>query len=79
MTANLPPRIRAIVATVAIERGLTVDQMLDKTRARKISHARWDAWRRIRALDKPPSFLKMAAMFGYDHTTIIHGVYRDRG
>jgi chromosomal replication initiation ATPase DnaA len=76
---RLPPRIQAIVEDVSLETGVPVPVLMAPSRARKIARARWIAWRRMRALDNPPSFPLIGYWFGKDHTTIIHGVYRDRG
>ena len=71
---TLPPRVRSIVLDVATERGLAVDDIMSRSRKRRIAYARFDVWKRLRAMDNPPSFLKIAMMFDRDHTTIIHGV-----
>lgn len=76
---RLPPRIQAIVEEVSAESGYSVPLLRSRSQVRKLARARWIAWRRMRELPNRPSFALIGYWFGKDHTTIIHGVYSDRG
>lgn len=62
-----------IAASEAGRAGITTDQLMGRSSARLIAHARQDAMRRIReALGY--SYPRIGRFFGRDHTTVVHGV-----
>lgn len=65
-----------IVAEVAAKHGVEVADIMGQSVARHIGHARLEAYYRLRveADTKPYAYLKIAAFFGRDHSTIITGV-----
>lgn len=65
--------MRAIATETARESGLTLPAMMDRqNKARAVSWPRQEAMRRIRK--RGYSLPQIAAYFGFDHTTIIHGI-----
>jgi len=73
MDPNAVPPIAAIHGTVASKHGLTPKEMLQSTRAHKISHARHEAFSRAKAAGY--SLTRIGEYFGgYDHTTVLHGI-----
>jgi chromosomal replication initiator protein len=71
---------RAILIQVAADHGLTVDALRSADRRRKVAHARFDAFARLRALHIAPgrhkfSLPQIGRFLGdRDHTTVIHGI-----
>ncbi len=78
--APMPYRVRQVILDVAHERQLPVDMMMGRSRRRVLVRARWEAMRRVRALEwpsgKPPSTLQIGLWFDRDHTTVLHALAR---
>jgi chromosomal replication initiation ATPase DnaA len=78
----MSPRVRSILQAVADEHGVSVGQLEAIDRRKAVSHARFDAMARIRALHRSNgepcfSFPQIGALLGgLDHTTIIYGIRR---
>lgn len=74
---SLPPRVRSIIAQVAQERGVTVDDLVGPSTRRKFSEPRHEAMAWVRATVEiagaPASFPLIGRWFGGRHwTTVIH-------
>ena len=74
-------KMREIAASVAMERGLTLADILSTSKVKPIAYARFSAWKEIydtrdkkgrRAFSLP----QIASYFGKDHPTILHGIRR---
>ena len=68
----------AIIADVAARNSLTVDELLKGGPARRYAWPRQEAMRRCRAVRRANgearwSYPQIAARFGCDHTTVMHG------
>lgn len=77
----MTPRVRQIIEETAKENGLLAGNLLWPSRARNISHPRFRAIQRVRALQRPAgrplhSLPQIASMFGMDHTSVIHALRR---
>lgn len=78
---TLPARVRAIVAEEAAKVGLQPAEIMQRTSARKIARTRWRVWRRQRneckrANGEMVSKSRIGQMWGFDHTTVMHGLDR---
>lgn len=74
----IPPRVRAIIRSAALEHGVTPADILGDSRSRKITRARWEAMEACRELVMPggdnPSFPQIGRWFGRDHSTVMYGL-----
>jgi chromosomal replication initiation ATPase DnaA len=65
---------RGIIREVAQKHGLTVAEMMIRSRKQRIAHARQEAYFRIRT-ERKYTLHQVAAIFGdLDHATVIYGV-----
>lgn len=72
---SLPPRISAIIAEVAAERGVSVAEMMSRTRRAKLYAARQEAMKRVRALTLQcgqPSFPQIGRWFDRHYSSVIY-------
>ena len=67
-----PCGIAEIAEAVAREHGITIAQMTSRERNWDVSHPRQVAY--LRAHNAGFSMPQIAKWFGYDHTTILHGI-----
>jgi chromosomal replication initiator protein len=67
-------RMRAIVAQVAAEHGLTIDHVMSKSRLDQVVEARRDAICAIVRLFPELSYPQVGKFFGMDHSSILHYV-----
>jgi len=63
----------ALLAMVAIEHGITRDELMSSSRRLHIVRARHDAFYRL-VKDLQYGYSDVGRVFGKDHTTIMHGV-----
>lgn len=73
---RLTPRERRkmIIAQVCERRGVSVEEVLGRSRFKRICSARKEAYVRLR--EENLSYPTIGKMFGRDHTTVIDGVKR---
>ena len=71
--ANVP-KMRRILAEVATEAGLTIDEIKARTRRRDIVRPRQLSWAKMR--EAGFTFHQIANFFAMDHSTIVDGVKR---
>ena len=71
--ANVP-KMRRILAEVATEAGLTIDEIKSRTRKRDIVRPRQLSWIKMR--EAGFTFHQIANFFDMDHSTIVDGVKR---
>lgn len=73
----LPVRTTMALATkgVALERGLTVDDLRGQRRHRKVAWARQEAMYEC-ALRTTQSLVSIGRFFARDHTTVVYGIRR---
>ena len=64
--------LRVIAGQVALDLGLTMKEMHERTHLHRVSHARQEAFRRQYAAGH--SLPKIARWWGYDHTTVLWGI-----
>lgn len=72
MTPDQRDAMRVIFKDIADKHGMTEADLYVRDRCYAVSRARWAAWAECRA--RGYSFPVIAALGGWDHTTIIHGV-----
>lgn len=77
----MPPAARQIIADTAHRHRLKVSELLGRCRARAYAWPRHEAMWLIRQLRYPDgshrySLPQIAAFFGMDHTSVLHGVRR---
>ncbi len=65
---------RSIIARVAEEHGLTLEDILSVTRKRKIMLARREAIYRVWIEKSPIGLAEIGRRFGLDHTTVLHAL-----
>lgn len=70
------PTLRQLALEIALQSGLTVDDLLSSSRAHQISHSRQDLMRK--AFDAGQSVRGIAAFLGQDRTTVSHGIAASR-
>jgi hypothetical protein len=83
---DMPGDVQFIIGSVALENGMTVEEMLDRsTRRRVLSYARFEAMARIRELGVLTatglvkcrySLIQTGKFFDADHTTVLHALKR---
>ena len=73
---SLPERARLIIRGVAQASGLSVGQMLKRTRSHEVSHPRQDAMRVLAeaGYSTPHIGRILGGPKPYDHTTVLHGI-----
>lgn len=75
-----PAAITALIRQVAIEHGVTSDDMIGRRRTCHIAWARFDCWHRIRQLrgpgGRPFSSTQIGVWFDRDHTSVLNGLQR---
>jgi len=85
VSAKFEPPPQAVVArvswqddlkSVAAKHKLTVEQLMSRTSAHHISHARWDAF--IALQKRGWSLPRIGNHFGLDHTTVLYGIRKAR-
>lgn len=62
---------------VASDTGVPVAQIMGLSRRREVAHARWAVWADMRAAGM--SLPVIAAVWGMDHSTVMHGLRRLEG
>lgn len=72
LVRHRPPTVKDIAWEVAQEHGLSLDDIRNGSRAFRFSHPRQEAMRR--AHEAGYSLPQIARFWGYDHTTVLHGV-----
>jgi chromosomal replication initiation ATPase DnaA len=65
-----------IIAQVCDRHGVAVDEVMGRSRYKRICLARKEAYAMLR--EEKLSFPTIARMFGRDHTTVVDGVQRHR-
>ena len=78
----LPPPALAVLETVSQAEGVSVADILGRCRRPELVRARWRAWSALRTMPwgaGRPSYPRIGAWLGRDHTTILHGVRRYEG
>lgn len=66
-----------IMHAVAKQHGIDAKDIMSESRKRHIINARFEVFYRLR-IDLGMSYMKIAGLFGKDHSTIIHGVNKLR-
>lgn len=74
-------KMREIASSVAMDRGMTLEDLLSNSKVRRIAHARFIAWkeiydRRDKNGNRVFSLNQIGSYFGKDHTTVMHGIRR---
>ena len=74
-------KMREIAASVAMERGLALADLLSTSKVAPIAHARFMAWKEIyetrgKEGKRLFSLKQIASYFGKDHSSILHGIRR---
>lgn len=64
--------VREIAEAVAAETGVPVADIMSSSRKRIPVHARWEVWKRLAALGWSAG--KIGRPWGYDHSTVMHGL-----
>jgi chromosomal replication initiation ATPase DnaA len=78
ITLRVSPRsASAIIKEVADKHDLTVDQMMQRNRKRRLAWARHEAFDRLYR-EKKASLPIIADMFGFDHTSVLYGIWAHR-
>ena len=72
MTPTQRDEMRIIFRDVADKHGMTEADLYVRDRSFAVAAARWEAWAECRA--RGYSFPVIAALGGWDHTSIMHGV-----
>jgi chromosomal replication initiation ATPase DnaA len=77
----MPARVYLLVNAVAKSHGYTAEDLLTRSRVQPIAWARFHAWLAIRTelrgpFGAPFSLPQIGRWFGYDHTSVLHGVRR---
>lgn len=67
-----PQPWRRVVADIAARNGLSPGEIMQRTRAPRISHARHEAMHALR--QRGWSYPQIARVWGMDHTTALYGV-----
>ena len=67
---------RMIIAQVCDRHGVAVEEVLGRSRYKRVCLARKEAYVMLR--QERLSYLTIARMFGRDHTTVVDGVQRYR-
>jgi chromosomal replication initiator protein len=69
------PKVTAgtIVTIVSVHTGVSINDMLTRTRKRKVSDARQMTWYFIKKYTGQP-FAHIGELFGRDHATVYHGI-----
>ncbi len=70
-----PRPLHAILAEVCAKHGISERAFLGNIRNMEVTHARWEAWWRMRT-EVGASFPQIGRVSNRDHTTIMHGVRR---
>lgn len=71
----IPPRILNVIAAVAFEHKVAVDDVLGRSGERQVEMARKEAMRCVRRLTyagKEPSYPQIGRWFDRHHTTVLH-------
>lgn len=71
---SLPPRVWAILSEVAIERQVSVDEILGRSATQRVSSARGDAAYRLRSLTPRPSLPRIGRWLGRDHSSVFYAI-----
>lgn len=79
---HIPPRVRDVIQVVAIETGVSVDDILSRSHKRQHREARMEAMRWVRAMRwgavGSPSYPMIGRWFQRDHTTVINACKQER-
>ena len=74
--ANIPPRVRNVIAWVAHDHKVSVDDIIGPRRFKKLVIPRRAAMRAVRCMImancQPPSYPQIGRWFNRDHTTVLH-------
>jgi chromosomal replication initiation ATPase DnaA len=73
---NLRSRdLLALVREISTRRGVPLDELCGRQRARSVSRARQEVWWRMRHHpERYYSLLEIARLFGRDHGTVVAGI-----
>lgn len=74
MIPGRPLSGREIIAKVAAEHRMTVDDLTGPSRVRAVCIPRWRAMREMR--ERGLSLTRIGELLNRDHTTIVHGLRR---
>ena len=74
MIPGRPLSGREIIAKVAAEHRMTVDDLVGPSRVRTICIPRWRAMRELR--ERGLSLSRIGQLLNRDHTTVMHGLRR---
>ena len=69
-------RRRMKIAQICERRGVTVDELMGRSRYKRVCSARKEAYAMLR--EEKLSYPTIGKMFGRDHTTVIDGIQRHR-
>jgi chromosomal replication initiation ATPase DnaA len=73
--ASTPRHLRmAIVAGIAADNGVTVADIMSRSRKRHLAWPRQEAMAAIRDVFPDDSLPQIGRLFGRDHTTVLHAV-----
>ena len=76
--AHIPPRVAAVIREVALERQISVEELLGPSRRAKHASARHEAMRRVRRVPWAPGWMPCPSLeqigrwFDRHHTTVVH-------
>lgn len=75
----VPASLMAIVESVARARKLPIREVLSRTKQSRLVRARWEVWATAnRTNPKLYSVTRLGALFGYDHSSVRHGLNQHR-
>lgn len=64
--------LRQIAEEVAVQTGISADDMLSRSRKLPVRRARWHIWKRL--AERGWSSMRIGKVWNFDHTTILHGL-----
>lgn len=70
----MTPALQAIVAQVAQRYQLSATALLAGDQTHPYVWARWEVWHRAHMTHRQYTFWDLGCRFGYDHTTVRHGI-----
>lgn len=67
------PTVRACAAPITARTGISLEQLCNHDKRRKVVQARWDLWAELILIQRWPMWTT-ARRFGVHHTTILYGL-----
>lgn len=67
-----PWNVHCLIAQIGARHGLTREEMMARTRATRIAHARWEVFEALSA--RGWSLPRIGRVWNMHHTTVLHGL-----